>query len=94
MGVAATLSFGFINPSSVENMSMKVNISWTATCTSAGIGTLLSPLLSGVIYDFRQSYDDVFLAVGISSFFNGLIFIVIPVIDVCKKKQNNYETLK
>lgn len=75
------LFFGYIGPSSMEVMSMNIKISWTATSISSGIGRLLSPLLSGAIYDFRQSYDDVFVVAGIVCIFNGLIFVAIPLIE-------------
>lgn len=93
-GALIMLSFGYLSPSSIENMSMDFNTSWTATCIAAGVGGLVSPILSGAIYDLRQSYDDVFRVVGAVCFFNGLIFICIPVIDVFRKKKKNYDSLE
>lgn len=78
-------------PGSGEAMDMDLNEAWTISCSFCGIGALLGPLISGAIYDFTNSYDDVFYAVAAVSLLNALVFAGVPLTKWIRKY--HYERL-
>lgn len=94
MGINSTFSFAFLYPATWEAMGMKIDVAWTSSCFSAGVGSLASPLISGLIFDIRNSYDDVFYVVGGVSVLNALSFGLIPLLQHRGEKKEIYERLK
>lgn len=77
-----------------EAMDMNMDIAWTATCFIAGVGSLISPLISGAVYDWRHSYSDVFYVVGAVCVVNFLVFVGIPFARRYRTKRLGYENIE
>ncbi|XP_023931913.1 monocarboxylate transporter 13-like [Lingula anatina] len=69
MGVFLGLTIVYAYAASGEVTGLSLDVAWALTNMWSGFGILLGPFFSGLIYDLRHSYDDVF-------YVNGGIFAV------------------
>ena len=72
---------------------MPPDIGWTTSCFFAGIGTMISPILSGALFDISGSYDNVFYVLAAVCLVNGLVFLGIPLYKRCRKEKLEYENV-
>lgn len=86
IGVFGAASFAFIYPGSGEAMEMELDVAWTITCTVSGFGALMGPLISGLVYDYTNSYDIVFYVLASVTFADFLVFLMIPTIKYFRRQ--------
>lgn len=72
---------------------MQADVAWTSYSFFAGLGSALSPLLSGALFDLRGSYDDVFYVAAAVAVLISLILFVIPFQKCLRKRKIEYDHL-
>lgn len=81
MGGFLGLNIVYTYAASGEVTQLPIDVAWACTNLWSGIGILLGPFFSGVVFDINQSYTDVFLVVGGVYFADMLIFAAIPLLQ-------------
>lgn len=95
MGVFLGLTIVYAYAASGEVTALPLDIAWAITNLWSGVGILIGPLFSGVIYDLRRSYDDVFYVNGGIFGLALIIYTAIIIIQKCRRGSYNidYEDL-
>ncbi|XP_064626333.1 monocarboxylate transporter 5-like [Lineus longissimus] len=80
MGVFLGLNIVYTYAASGEVTGLPIHIAWAATNVWSGMGILTGPLFSGMVYDLRHNYDDVFYVSGGVYAIDAVLFCAIPIV--------------
>lgn len=94
LGIVGILPFIYIYATSLEVMDMQADIAWTSCCFFAGIGSLLSPIISAALFDLNGSYDNAFYVTAAVLIVVSLILLGIPLPKCYRKRKLEYHRLK
>ncbi|XP_074641403.1 monocarboxylate transporter 13-like, partial [Tubulanus polymorphus] len=91
MGAFLGLNIVYTYAASGEVTNLPIDVAWSVTNLWSGIGILSGPLFSGLVYDMRRNYDDVFYVTGGVYTVGTIAFAIIPLLRRWRQGRGRFE---